>query len=134
MRASSSRSHTDTAEVIHEVSQLIASEIKDHTQLTRRLAKLCKQITRASSVEVGFLEEGCLHLAHTQQAHSRLPLDESSLQGHVALSRTTSVVNNPGTSMSYAKFPIKLKAYSAYTGEQMDALSIAVIPLLVSPR
>jgi hypothetical protein len=36
--------------------------------------------------------------------------------------------------MSYAKFPIKLKAYSAYTGEQMDALSIAVIPLLVSPR
>jgi hypothetical protein len=64
----------------------------------------------------------------------RLSLDESSLQGHVALSCTTSLVNNPGTSLIYAKFPIKLRAYSAYTGEPVDALSIAVVPIMVISR
>mmetsp|Transcript_15789 Transcript_15789/g.28859 ORF Transcript_15789/g.28859 Transcript_15789/m.28859 type:complete len:1653 (-) Transcript_15789:44-5002(-) len=130
VRFGSAKSRTDLTDVILEIVNLVESDLKDQIQLTRRLSKIFKQITHASSVEIAFAEESCLHLAQTQQPHSRLPIDESSLQGYVAINRTAYFVNNPGTSLSYTKFPIKLSAFSAYTGEPIESLSLAVVPIV----
>jgi hypothetical protein len=121
------------SQAIIEVSELVNCDLKDHALVSRRLAKLCKSLTYCSSVEVAFLEDASLRFAVTQQEFSRLPIDESSLQGYVASTKSYCVINNPGTSLTYAKFPIKLKAFEPITGEPTDALSIACVPIVVRP-
>jgi hypothetical protein len=133
VKLGSSRIGNEFSEAIIEVCELINCDLKDTTQVSRRLAKLFKSLTYCSSVEVSFLEDASLRFAQTQQEFSRLPIDESSLQGYVASTKSYCVINNPGTSLTYAKFPIKLKAFQSVTGEPMDALSIACVPIVVSP-
>lgn len=127
----SNRSGTEVTDALIELSQLISSDLKDNIQLSRRIGKICKRLTQASNVEVALLEEDFLHLPQTQQAFSRLPLDESSIQGFVALNGTSTIITNPGTSSLYSKFPTKLRAFSAYTGEPVETLSVAVAPIIV---
>lgn len=130
-KGASNRLGPDLSETLVEICELMDGDLNDHVQVSHKIGKICKGLTHCSSVEVAFLENDSLRLVQTNQEISRLPIDDSSLQGYVAMNKSYCVINNPSTSLNYARFPVKLKALSSFSGEPVDALSIACIPIVV---
>mmetsp|Transcript_9628 Transcript_9628/g.18765 ORF Transcript_9628/g.18765 Transcript_9628/m.18765 type:complete len:1649 (-) Transcript_9628:2817-7763(-) len=130
-RTVSSKFGKELSESLVDICDLINCDLTDQEQVITRLGKICRNLTHSSSVEIAFPEENYLRLARSQQEMMRLPMDENSLQGFVANSRSYCVINNPGTSLNYSKFPIKLKAFNPLTGEPAEPLSIACVPIIL---
>jgi hypothetical protein len=134
MRKSSYKFTGDFSEIIVDICDLINCDLNDQVKVTRRLSKIFRSLTQATSVEVAFVEDSYLTFAKTNQDITRLAIDDTSLQGQVATTRISCVINNPSTSLTYANLPVKLKPCSPYTGDKVEALSVACVPIVVRPK
>ncbi|CAG9320099.1 unnamed protein product [Blepharisma stoltei] len=111
-------------------SELLSIENLSIDMLKTTVIQICKSLTGASWIEVLFRECDYLTVSGKSQPVSELKINETSFPGYCALHKTPQAINNPNSSSFYSSFEHKLYPYSNLGNQQMQANSVACVPIV----
>lgn len=125
---------TGTGDILLEMSRRFSEILKignlSKESLKVQVIAVCKALTGASWVEVLIRDGDQLFVSGKLQPVSKLEINETSYPGYCALHQVPQVLNNPNSSSFYSSFEHKLYPYSNLGNQQLQASSIACIPIV----